>query len=391
MTTLNLQVVDVIETVSISDTATEDEVLDADLSLTLRSKKRKAGERIEWSADEEGDAYEKFKNRASSKRKKIAQARKKDRARVKDAIKGKRKGKTDRAKPTIKKEKIWGDDSDYHSTASLPDYLKSRRKQFETNRENLKKAGLKLPPNYEDIEFSDDDRLGELEERPNFSSAIKPSRMYEDIHLPHSLGIIPASIARYLRDYQVEGVSFLHELFVYQKGGILGDDMGLGKTVQVAAFLAVAFGKTGDERDAKRMRKMRRVEHSPWYPKALVVCPGSLIENWKQELNRWGYWHVDAFHGGPKEDVLSAAITGRLEVVITTYHTYKNYRSRLNLVEWDCVVADECHVLKEPASENTKAMNEVNSLCRIGLTGTAIQNKYEELWTLLNWTNPGRQ
>jgi len=66
------------------------------------------------------------------------------------------------------------------------------------------------------------------------------------------------------------------------------------------------------------------------------------------------------------------------------------YRSKLNLIEWDCVVADECHQLKERTSETTKAMNEVNSLCRIGLTGTAIQNKYEELWTLLNWTNPGR-
>lgn len=60
------------------------------------------------------------------------------------------------------------------------------------------------------------------------------------------------------------------------------------------------------------------------------------------------------------------------------------------MVPWDVVVADECHSLKERRSEITQAMNEVNALCRIGLTGTAIQNKYEELWTLLNWTNPGR-
>jgi len=206
---------------------------------------------------------------------------------------------------------------------SLPDYLQTRRKKFERDRDRLKEAGLRLPPEYDDIEFSDDDRLAELDERPNFPNSVRPSRKYEDIPLPHSLGAIPAPIAQYLRDYQVDGVAFLHELFVYQKGGILGDDMGLGKTVQVAAFLATAFGKTGDERDAKRMRKMRRAKNSPWYPKVLVICPGSLIENWKQELNRWGWWHVDSFHGESKEAVLSAAMSGRLEIVITTYQTYK--------------------------------------------------------------------
>lgn len=275
---------------------------------------------------------------------------------------------------------------------ALPEYLQDRRREFDRNYQLLNEAGLRLPPKYDDIEFSDDERLADLRERPDFPRTLEPSRKYEDIDLPHSLGVIPASIAQYLRDYQVEGVAFLHELFVYQKGGILGDDMGLGKTVQVAAFLIAAFGKTGDERDSKRMRKMRRAASRPWYPRALIVCPGSLIENWKNELERWGWWHVDKYHGDPreKESVLQAATSGRLEVVITTYTTYRNNKDRLNMVQWDCVVADECHQLKERHSATTEAMNEVNALCRIGLTGTAIQNKYEELWTLLNWTNPGR-
>lgn len=295
------------------------------------------------------------------------------------------------------------DDSDMEDP--LPPYLQERRKRFAANLQRLRTAGLALPPDYEDIPFSDDERLSTLHERPDFSSSIKASRSYADIPLPQSSGVIPAPVAQYLRDYQVTGVAFLHELFVYQKGGILGDDMGLGKTVQVAAFLAAAFGKTGDERDAKRMRKMRRAvavkkerlghgveggEGGRWYPRVLIVCPGSLIENWKQELQRWGYWHVDAFHGPGKEDAFQAARAGRLEILITTYTTYKMHKSQLNLIEWDCVVADECHMMKERTSETTQAMNEVNALCRIGLTGTAIQNKYEELWTLLNWTNPGR-
>ncbi|PSS27471.1 hypothetical protein M430DRAFT_112291 [Amorphotheca resinae ATCC 22711] len=274
----------------------------------------------------------------------------------------------------------------------VPEYLQERRKEFDKKYQMLNIAGLQLPPRYDDIEFSDDERLADLEERPAFPKSVEPSRPYKDIALPHSAGVIPASIAQYLRDYQVDGVAFLHELFVYQKGGILGDDMGLGKTVQVAAFLTAAFGKTGDERDAKRMRKKRRAPEKPWYPRVLIICPGSLIENWKTELARWGWWHVDKFHGTKqeKEAVLQSATSGRLEVVITTYTTYKNHKEQLNLIKWDCIVADECHQIKERSSQITQAMNEVNALCRIGLTGTAIQNKYEELWTLLNWTNPGR-
>lgn len=164
--------------------------------------------------------------------------------------------------------------------------------------------------------------------------------------------------------------------------------MGLGKTVQVAAFLTVAFGKSGDERDSKRMRRIRQYGDR-WYPRIMIICPGSVIMNWKNELNRWGWWHVDVFHGPNKDDVLDTARAGRLEIMITTYDTYKSSRSSINMVLWDAVICDECHKLKDRYSETTKALNEVNSLCRIGLTGTAIQNKYEELWTLLDWTNPG--
>ena len=271
---------------------------------------------------------------------------------------------------------------------TLPDYLKNRRARFDRRTEKLQAAGLKLPPKYDDIDFSDDEKLEDLAEKPNFPRG-KPAAPYKDKQLPKSLGLIPAPIAQWLRDYQVEGTAFLHALFVYQTGGILGDDMGLGKTVQVIACLTAAFGKTGDERDAKRMRKMRRAD-APWYPKALVICPGTLIENWKNEFNRWGWWHVDAYHGDSKEAALEAAAKGRLEIMITTYTTYRMNKSAINMVEWACVIADECHQIKGRRSETTLAMNEVNALCRIGLTGTAIQNSYDELWTLLNWTNPGK-
>ncbi|KAK3995140.1 switch 2 [Cladorrhinum sp. PSN332] len=296
------------------------------------------------------------------------------------------------AKDTATAAALANDDSTHEELPNdeLPAYLRRRRKKFESDRERLRDAALKLPPDYSDIYFSDDERGHSPAEKPRFDkkSGIKPCRPYKEIELEYSAGIIPPSIAQYLREYQIEGVKFLHQRFVYQKGCILGDDMGLGKTVQVAAFLTAAFGKSATERDAKLMRKMRRAGDQ-WYPRVLIVCPGSLIQNWKNELTRWGYWHVDIYHGVGKQDVLHAAKAGRVEIMITTYVTYKNHCDAVNDVEWDCVVADECHVLKDRRSETTRSMDRVNALCRIGLTGTAIQNKYEELWTLLNWTNPG--
>ena len=294
----------------------------------------------------------------------------------------------ERSKVTSKSLKDLGDSDDNMMEYTLPDYLQRRRTQFDKRTEKLKEAGLKLPPSYDDVYFSDDERMEDLVERPIFPK-LKPPGKYKDVQLPYSLGLIPAPIAQWLREYQVQGTSFLHKHFVYQTGGILGDDMGLGKTVQVIAFLTAAFGKTGDERDWKRLRKMKRAgDH--WYPRVLVVCPGTLIENWKSEFRRWGWWHVDVFHGDTKEVAIQTATAGQLEIMITTYTTYRLNKDVINMIEWDCVVADECHQLKGRSSETTQAMNEINALCRIGLTGTAIQNSYDELWTLLNWTNPGK-
>ncbi|KAK0116904.1 hypothetical protein ONS96_012750 [Cadophora gregata f. sp. sojae] len=375
-----------------SHTDTESDIDTAGIAPSdFKKGKRKSGERVEWSSSEGEDAYEKFKNRKAAKRKKLAANKKRLKEKTKEIVEGRKKAKSN-GEPS-KKERMWGDESEYEMLDDeIPEYLKKRRKEFDVDHTQRHEDALKVPPRYEDIYFSDDERIAELAERPDFPPSVALSREYKDIELPHSAGVIPASIAQYLRDYQVTGAGFLHELFVYQKGGLLGDDMGLGKTVQVAAFLTAAFGKTGDERDAKRMRKMRRASGKRWYPRVLIICPGSLLDNWKNELERWGWWHVDKYYGnrGERESVAQAANSGRLEVVITTYTTYRNHMEKLNQTEWDCVVADECHQLKEPSAETTKAMNQVNALCRIGLTGTAIQNKYDELWTLLNWTNPGR-
>ncbi|KAG0159046.1 hypothetical protein PDIDSM_6566 [Penicillium digitatum] len=223
-------------------------------------------------------AYKKFKERKSLKRKQDASATRKAKVPRGDPIVG--RVKQERPTPLAKRPlKQWGEISsdDELMENTLPGYLKTRRAQFNLKYEHLKDHGLKLPPTYENVDFSDDERLEELQERPVFPVTTRKQE-YKDVELPYSRGIIPASIAQWLRQYQVEGVAFLHGLFVYQKGGVLGDDMGLGKTIQVIAFLTAAYGKTGDERDAKRMRKMRRSDDSAWYPRTLIVCREPLLQ-----------------------------------------------------------------------------------------------------------------
>ena len=386
----------------------EDEASGADQGKD-RSKRSKLpigySKKVNWSDDESEDgaeaAHKKWKARKSVARSKAVKSGRK--AKAMDAERNPAPkphggsgltgvGKQAQKRKRKTKDKNYGDSTSEEDDLmewTLPDYIQERRLVFDKRRDELKQGGLDLAPTYDNVDFSDDDRLKYLKERPHFHM-VKTSAPYKDIELPYSLGLIPAPLAQYLREYQVRGAAFLHELFVYQRGGILGDDMGLGKTIQVIAFLTAAYGKTGDERDKKRMRKIRRVKG--WYPKTLIICPGSLMANWQDELKRWGWWHADLYHGSTvhKEEVLQQIKAGTLEIVITTYDTYRLSAGSMNMIQWDCVIADECHKIKERKSNTTIILNEINALCRIGLTGTAIQNKYEELWTLLNWTNPGR-
>lgn len=372
---------------------TADEEDDAEQDEDERPAQRRHTEprKLEFSSDEDAEAaYNDFKNRKAVKRKRAAAISRNAKA----AASGNASSMVGRRiRPRLKKQRTFENSTDEEAEELmdevLPDYIKKRKSKFEDARDKLGEAGLLIPPDYDGVYFSDDERLQYLVEKPSFPGR-KPTRAYKDIVIPTTAGVIPASHARWLRDYQVKGVEFLHEKFVYQKGGILGDDMGLGKTIQVISFLTAAFGKTGDERDQKRMRKMRQCDRV--YPKVLIICPGTLMENWRCELADWGWWHIYTYHGSPaeKDIALRAALKGRAEVVITTYTTYRNNKSEINTVDWDCVIADEAHIIKSRTSEVTQAMNDINALCRIGLTGTAIQNNYYELWTLLNWTNPGR-
>jgi SNF2 family DNA or RNA helicase len=351
----------------------------------------------DWSEEDTRAAYQQWKDRKKNKRKRVAAETNRIRAQKKSKAAAAAASSIVGRKPPPKAKQGYGptgfstdshvDDAETNDTFlddPIPDYIAARQQ----NLKKLHEAGLRYPPSYNGIDVT----VPESEERPVLDKAIKPQREKKDIKLHESGGVIAAPIAQWLRDYQVEGVQFLHDKFVRQTGAILGDDMGLGKTIQVIAFLTAAFGKTATKSDGKCMRQIRRYGKGRWYPRILIVCPGTLMQNWEDELAKWGWWEVYRYHGSNAADrkgVLGAASKGMLEIMITTYTTYRNHESEINTIDWDCVVADECHQIKAKDAEITKAMNKINALCRIGLTGTAIQNKYEELWNLLNWARPG--
>ena len=192
-------------------------------------------ERMQWSDEDstnDGEAvYKKFKARKSEARKNAVKSGKRARAieadngaassRVQDGTGvGKRAKRKSKAKA---KERTYSDVSsdDDLMEWTVPDYLKERRAKFDERMEHLRQGGLRLPPAYDDLYFSDDEHLEHLKERPDFP-LLSPCAPYADIPLPYSLGLIPAPIAQWLRDYQVRGAEFLHDAFVYQKGVILG-------------------------------------------------------------------------------------------------------------------------------------------------------------------------
>uniref|UniRef100_A0A8I3MN45 ERCC excision repair 6 like 2 n=1 Tax=Canis lupus familiaris TaxID=9615 RepID=A0A8I3MN45_CANLF len=207
---------------------------------------------------------------------------------------------------------------------------------------------------------------------------------------------IPYTINRYLRDYQREGAQFLYAHFIQGKGCILGDDMGLGKTVQVISFLAAVLHKKGTREDIENnmpeflLRSMKKEPPSSTAKKMfLIVAPLSVLYNWRDELDTWGYFRVTILHGNKKDNELVRVKQRKCEIALTTYETLRLCLDELNSLEWSAVIVDEAHKIKNPKARVTEVMKALKCNVRIGLTGTILQNNMKELWCVMDWAVPG--
>lgn len=196
---------------------------------------------------------------------------------------------------------------------------------------------------------------------------------------------VPASINCRLLEHQREGVMFLYRLYRNNHGGILGDDMGLGKTIQTIAFLAAVFGKDDECGDSKGLKEKRDDKKGP----VLIVCPTSVIQNWEIEFSRWSSFAISICHGANRDSIFEKLQANGVEVLITSFDTYRLHGNILSEVKWEVVIVDEAHRLKNEKSKLYIACLDFKTRRRIGLTGTAMQNKIMELFNLFDWVAPG--
>ncbi|KAL3134837.1 hypothetical protein ABBQ32_007805 [Trebouxia sp. C0010 RCD-2024] len=190
----------------------------------------------------------------------------------------------------------------------------------------------------------------------------------------------------YLRDYQRDGVAFLFRQYAQNQGGILGDDMGLGKTVQTIAFCAALLAKTGTSSDSMALPR-DSARRCP----ILIVAPTSVLTNWQREFNTWGAFSVALCHGKQslREAMLLAVLNGQFEILITSYDTFRRNLEDMLRVPWHVAIFDEAHKLKNRRAKIYEACCQLPTKLRYGLTGTAMQNDYDELHALLDWAVPG--
>ena len=178
----------------------------------------------------------------------------------------------------------------------------------------------------------------------------------------------PATFTGTLRPYQERGLAWLSFLGELGLGGILADDMGLGKTIQLLSL--VAF----------------RAERP-----TLLICPMSLVGNWQREAATFTPdLRVHVHHGADRLDgeELTAALAGA-DLVITTYGIATRDRAALSEVRWARVVCDEAQNIKNHATRQAQAIRALPAATRIALTGTPVENRLGELWSILEFTNPG--
>lgn len=237
-------------------------------------------------------------------------------------------------------------------------------------------------------------------EKPQFNFRAIGKKIPYVLSKPESVPFyqVPANINQHLRDYQRGGINFLFRRYQKNQGAILGDDMGLGKTVQVIGFMSALLGKTGTKTDVWRLKPAfiqemfsysdemdPSLERKPF----LVIGPGCVLYNWLDELDTWGHFSVGKFHGSDKQQCLKDLSREKLEIVVTTFETFRDNKEYLNKVNWAAVIVDEVHRIKCLKAQTTQALWSIVCKRRYGLTGTALQNNMMELWCILDWACPG--
>jgi SNF2 family DNA or RNA helicase len=183
----------------------------------------------------------------------------------------------------------------------------------------------------------------------------------------------PMNFRGELRPYQQRGAAWLAFLERWGLGACLADDMGLGKTIQFIAFL------------------LHLQEQDALEKPTLLVCPTSVVSNWEREVKKFApSLKVWQYHGEkrPKGKAFAAAVA-KYDLVITSYSLIHRDLKSLQSIPWQIIVLDEAQNVKNPDAKQSQAVRQLETTFRVALTGTPVENRLQELWSILDFLNPG--
>lgn len=244
-------------------------------------------------------------------------------------------------------------------------------KWVELNKEDMQKV-IDYFQKKKSLSFQETMRMGVLTEF-EISNIEGPENFKEDFNnMVNKEKVMPlgppGGFIGELRLYQQKGFSWMALMKNIGFGGILADDMGLGKTIQAIAY--ILNDKKG---------------------KTLIICPTSVLTNWQREIARFApSLRVYAHHGQNRasENEFYGQVSGQ-DIVLTSYALVRRDEKAFLSLEWDNVLLDEAQNIKNPLAKQTVAITKISSKNRFCLTGTPIENRLSELWSILNFVNPG--
>ncbi len=183
---------------------------------------------------------------------------------------------------------------------------------------------------------------------------------------------LPAKLVAELRPYQQEGFNFLCHLTRTKLGGILADDMGLGKTLQTLTWMAW-------------LREQNAASPKP----ALVICPASVLHNWRREAEKFTpHLKVLVLESGNARHNLRKQIPQH-DIIVTNYALLRRDLEALQKFSFSAVVLDEAQFIKNPAAQITQSVKQIIADQRLALTGTPLENRMLDLWSIADFIQPG--
>ncbi|WP_338450173.1 DEAD/DEAH box helicase [Niallia oryzisoli] len=209
----------------------------------------------------------------------------------------------------------------------------------------------------------------QIELNRNWKQMVKGLRDLKSLPLE----TVPDGFHGELRPYQQLGMSWMLFLRKYGFGGCLADDMGLGKTVQLISYL------------------LRVREREPEAGPALIICPTSVLGNWQKELERFApdlNVHLHYGSGRLKAEEFTAA-AGEADVVLTSYGLTPLDAEELESVTWSSIAIDEAQNIKNAGTKQSRAVRKLKGRHHIALTGTPMENRLTELWSIFDFINHG--